>query len=156
MSRAITFSTSYVGTTLTAWGSRTTWDSDGGYGMSEEVVLLDGKRRPIHTLVQWKSSATDGGSQTLRRRFRFADVDGEGDRELCVESVTEVGPNRFVLGDATRFRAAKRFVGYDAFSWNASRFVRVESLDSGCPRTGYELFVPLPLTDDVVHRSRGR
>ncbi len=157
MSRVVSFPTSNGGTSVKIWASRSTWDTDGGNGMHEDVVILDAKGRPLHTLVQWKSSSTDGETNTLRRRFRFANLSGTGsDGEMCVESVTEIGPNRFDLADAVKFKATKRFVGYDAFSWNSTRFVRSESLDGQCPKSGYQLFVPLPLTEDVVHRSRGR
>ena len=157
MSRMVSFPTSSGGAPLKMWSSRSTWDTDGGYGMHEDVAIFDAKGRAVHTLVQWKSSSTDGETNTLRRRFRFANLSGTGaDGELCIESLTEIGPDRFALMDAKKFRPTKRFVGYDAFAWSASRFVRAESLDGQCPKSGYQLFVPLPLTDDVVHQSRGR
>ena len=155
--REVAFPTVSGGVTVTMWASRSTWDTDGGNGMHEDVLLFDDKGRAVHSLVQWKSSSTDGETNTLRRRYRFAELTGSGgDGEMCVESVTEIGPNRFDLFDATTFVPVKRFVGYDAFAWNAERFERAESLDGQCPQTGYELFVPLPLTDDIVHRSRDR
>ena len=87
--------------------------------------------------------------------FRQVQPDDEHGLELCIESVAEVGPSWSELLRTERYRVRRRSVGYDAFVWNGSRPARTETLDGGCPRTGYRLFVALPLTQDPVHRSRG-
>ena len=153
-SRRLDLDTTFGGITLTLFATRSSYDSDGGYGLREEVVILDEKNHAIHTLVQWRNDVFDRHSTTLRRRFRIVNVDREGEDELCVQSTTTTGPGRFELG--TTYRPDRRSTGYDAFNWNNGRFARAESLDGGCPTSGYELFVSMSVTDDPVHRSRDR
>ncbi len=152
--RNLTVDTAYGSEDLTIFGGRSSWEADGGYGTTEEVALVNRKGQVVQTLVQWKTSVYDGESATLRRRQRFVDVDGDGVPELCIESTTTVGPGRFDLDDNKPYRPKKRFVGYDAFAWNATRFSRAESLDGGCPKSRYGLFVALPGSQEVVDRSR--
>ncbi len=153
-SRTLDVSTTFGGTTLTLFSTRSSYDSDGGHGLREEVLILDENGRPLHTLVQWRHDVSDGQSSTLRRRFRFVNIDRRDDDEMCVQSTTTMGPGRF--DESSVFRPTERWTGYDAFTWGNGRFVRAESLDGGCPTRGYQLFVPMPLTDDPVHRSRDR
>ena len=152
--RNLTFDTAFGSEDLTVFGGRSSWEADGGYGTTEEVALVNRKGQVIQTLVQWKTSVYDGESATLRRRQRFVDVDADGVPEVCIESTTTVGPGRFDIDDNKPYRPKRRFVGYDAFAWNATRFSRAESLDGGCPNSRYRLFVALPGSQEVVDRSR--
>lgn len=153
--REIGLDTGFGAIDLTAFGTRTIWDSDGGYGQREEVVLLDPMGRAVHTVVQWTAEVTDSRTTTLRRRFREAQLDDDHGLEVCVESVSEIGPSLSMLLRTNRYRVSRRRVGFDAFVWNGTRLARAETLDGSCPRTGYRLFLALPLTQDLVHRSRG-
>ncbi len=153
-SRSLDLGTTFGGTTLTMFATRSSYDSDGGNGLREEVLILDEKRYALHTLVQWRQDSFDEHSTTLRRRFRIVNVDDDGDDELCVESTTTTGPGRF--STAAVYRPQQRHTGYDAFTWSSGRLVRAESLDGGCPQRGYQMFVTMPLTGDPVHRSRDR
>ncbi len=153
-SRRLDVSTTFGGVTVTLFATRSSYDSDGGYGLREEVLILDEKGRALHSLVQWRHDVFDAHSSTLRRRFRLVNIDRRDDDEMCVQSTTTTGPGRF--DESSVFRPSDRWTGYDAFAWGNGRFVRTESLDGGCPTHGYQLFVPMPLTDDPVHRSRNR
>lgn len=140
--------------TLHTLGATSHSDQSGVDVHREEVVIVDADGHPVHTLVQWSQTVADGQTHTLRRRYKTADVDHDGMDELCVESVGEFGPGRAAIVQAGRYRPSRRTSGVDAFHWDGHRFVRMEELDGSCPRSGYALFVAMPVGTDAVGMRR--
>jgi hypothetical protein len=131
---------------------------DGMYGIDEEVVIVDPRGDPVivNTLAQWTEDVVDCRSTLVQRRFVARDLDADGEKELCVESVEELGSGLFVVMDVQRWFPTRRTRGIDAFSYDAGamRFVRRPTLDGACPQSGYAPFVTTPRFDDPLYWRR--
>jgi hypothetical protein len=135
-------------------------EHDGMYSYTENVVLVVtgpyGAPIVAHTLVQWRHHVPDCFAEVSMRRQRVLDLDGDGETEMCIESVAERGAGLFAvmdLGDAhRRWFPAERSRGFSAWTINtgAGRLVRRSTLDAHCPRAGYAPFVPTRRYADAV------
>jgi hypothetical protein len=151
---------SYEPTSILSLGPATLWagvardesEFDGMYTHSEHVVLLvaqpSGPPVVAHTLTQWKHEVYDCFSTLTMRRRRTIDLDRDGQREICIESIEERGAGLGVvmhLGDTNaRWYPAERARSISAWSLdaNARQLVRRTDLDAACPRRGYTMFAP--------------
>jgi hypothetical protein len=133
-------------------------EHDGMYGIDEEIVLVDPRGDPVlvHTLAQWTQDVVDCRSTLVQRRLLTRDLDADGENELCVESVEELGSGLFVVMSVQRWFPSRRTRGIDAFSYDAGaqRLVRRPTLDGACPRTGYAPFVTTPRFVDPLYWRR--
>jgi hypothetical protein len=148
-----------AGIELLAIAVRSSHEHEGMYGMDEDVVLIDRRDRPIvvHTLNQWREDVSDCVSTLVQRRIATSDLDGDGQTDLCVESVEERGSGLFVVLDVQRWFPTSRSRGIDAFSYDAGRqrLYRRPTLDGSCPRTGYRPLVSTaPWPDPLAWRRR--
>ncbi len=145
---------------LRAGLSETSYEHDGMYGYSEDVVLVSrtpsGAERVVGTLTQRQVDVYDASSVLRMRRQRV--VRARGGDILCVESVIECGPGLFTLMErgGRPYRPHARSRGVDAFRLTpAGTLERAAALDGLCPARGYQSFVP-PLRDANTPIERRR
>jgi len=141
----------------------TEWD--GMYSHHEDLVLLQpagaGATRVVCTVTQWRQSVTDCATELLMRRLALRDLDGDGVKELCLETVLEQGAGLFeVMALEThrgRWVPTRRHRRITAFRFDPrrGRLIWIPRLAAGCPRAGYALPVKTkPLGDAVAMRRR--
>ena len=134
---------------------------DGMYGLEQEVVVLvPGADGPtvLATLTQWHEDVCDCRTVLDQRRQAAVDLDGDGESELCVESVHEAGVGLFEVMDMDDhhqvWRPIERTRWISAFRLAGGRLVPAAELSSRCPRTGYSPFVPVAPVPDAVAARR--
>jgi hypothetical protein len=134
---------------------------DGMYSHHEDIVLLRPRRgspaKVVCTLTQWRQSVTDCSTDLLIRRLALRDLDGDGVKELCLETVTETGAGLFEVMDLGKrpWIPTRRHRGITAWRLDLrrSRLVWVQRLAARCPRSGYAPLVQTrPLEDAVAAR----
>jgi len=148
--------------TLLAAATQTSHEWDGMYGNADEVVLLWSGKKPevMHTINQWGESVVDCRSTSHMRRYAVVELADGGPRELCVETVREVGEGLFPLMDLGDAGVPWLPIGskreFAAFSLDvkAKKLKRTPTLDAKCPRTGYRFFVETEVWDDGVSGVR--
>ena len=128
----------------------------------DAVILapLSGGAQPLATFTAVDLNMQDCDTSLSMRRVQVIDLDGDGARELCVESVLEEGVGLFPvmeLDDAGQlWQPLRRKRERVAFRLADDRLalVRRADLDQACPPRGYELPGRYPFAKAGAFRLR--
>ncbi len=124
------------------------FEREGMWSDTFAAPIVDASGREVGQLAQWYESVTDCATTLTIRRARSIDLDGDGDRELCVETIEEAGAGLFeVLAleeRSQRWYPSTRTRRVEAFSIGEA-MTRLPGADATCPSDRYtflEAFQP--------------
>lgn len=152
-----------AGTKLWIGASQQGYEHEGMYGLELDVVVLapfSHGVRPLFTFTALDLDVVDCSASLSMRRLQTIDLNGDGARELCIESISEQGVGLFAvmdLEDAKQtWRPLRRTRVRAAFQFDPDRLklARQPDLDGACPSRGYVLPARFDLDDNDAFRER--